>query len=105
MNKDLSDLIFIGFAQLSYLDWHKLKKGNGKKLKMIFGEGSDDFNQIKTKKYKDYKKTNYAIDVTSDGKRIYSSEDSRLFYLYSEDSVNAEANPKYPEFGNWEFIT
>ncbi len=103
MNNTMSDIIFAGFAQLSYLDWHKLTVlPKGTQIKEIFKEGAIAFNQIKTDDYKNYKKSNYSVDETIHGKRIYSAKDARLFYLYSEDATNAENNPKYPDFGEWQ---
>ena len=102
MNNTMSDIIFAGFAQLSYLDWHELTFfPKGTKLNVIL-KNTKAFNQIKTDDYKNYKKSNYSVDETIHGKRIYSAKDARLFYLYSEDATNAENNPKYPDFGEWQ---
>lgn len=49
----MSDIIFAGFSQLSYLDWHNLKASQGKKLSSIFGKDTLAFNQIKTSDYND----------------------------------------------------
>ena len=101
MNNLMSDIIFAGFAQLSYLDWHKLKASQGKKLSSILGKDTLAFNQIKTSDYKGNGKSNYSVDETIDGKKIYSATDARLFYLYSEHE-EPNNNPKYPDFGEWE---
>jgi hypothetical protein len=48
----MMDIIYAGFAQLSYLDWHKLTLvPKGTKLKNIFKEGTVAFNQILTDDY------------------------------------------------------
>ncbi len=49
----MKDIIYAGFAQLSYLDWHKLNiKHKGLKLNNILGKDIRIFNQIKTSNYK-----------------------------------------------------
>lgn len=100
MNEMMSDVIFAGFAQLSYLDWHKLDN-NYKNLKLdtLLKPNSLAFNQIKTSDYKGNGKSNYSVDETIDGKKIYSATDARLFYLYSEHE-EPNNNPKYPTLGN-----
>lgn len=139
----MSDIIFAGFAQLSYLNWHKLTLlPKGTKLNVIL-ENTNAFNQIKTSDYNDMyppltkeqenklkqeiiqevvKGNGYKITKPTKGKKeessavkdylelskakhkIYHHKDPRLFYLYSENAKNAEKTPKYPEFGEWEFI-
>jgi hypothetical protein len=57
----MKDLIYAGFAQLSYLDWHKLNikhkgvklniKHKGVKLNNILGKDTKIFNQILTDDY------------------------------------------------------
>jgi len=48
----MKDIKYAGFAQLSYLDWHKLNNVyKGTKLNSIFGEKKDAFNQIVTDSY------------------------------------------------------
>jgi len=48
----MKDIIYAGFAQLSYLDWHKLDKKFSKfKLSQIFGKDTEAFNQIVTDSY------------------------------------------------------
>lgn len=50
------------------------------------------------------KEENYCYRIENN-KRIYSEYDARLFYLYSENEEGEpEKNPKYPEFGQWEFL-
>lgn len=102
----MNDVIYAGFAQLSYLNWHKLdNKSSGLKLSSIFGKDTKIFTQIKTSDYnvmqtdgKDYyvKKEN--------NKKIYDRKDARIFYLYSENEKEPGKNPMHPEFGEWEFV-
>ena len=107
----MKDVIYAGFAQLCYLDWHNLKddfiknKLNGeKKLSRILGNVGA-FNQIKTQAYENLmEREDYCYRIENN-KRIYSEYDARLFYLYSENEEGEpEKNPKYPEFGQWEFL-
>jgi hypothetical protein len=99
----MKDAIYAGFAQLSYLNWHNLK--NGEKLFTVFEE-EHLFNQIKTPDYNKWNKGNneYYVNLSKEGHKIYAKEDSRIFYLYSEDKELAEKNPKFSEFGEWEFL-
>lgn len=110
----MNDLIYLGFAQLSYLDWHNidknsiLEKVSNLKLKSIL-ENADTFNQIKTpdygKKGMSDKSNNYC-EKLENGKKIYNKADARLFYLYSEHLEDPDelANKKFPEFQEWEFV-
>ncbi|MGM0508839.1 MAG: PAAR-like protein, partial [Fusobacteriota bacterium] len=54
--------------------------------------------------YDEWKKSDGYYVRKEEEKKIYSAKDSRIFYLYSEDKVNAEDNPKYPELRDWEFL-
>lgn len=102
----MKDIIYAGFAQLSYLNWHNLeKKFQGNKLKSIF-DSMPAFNQIKTPDYDAMETdgTDCYVKKTEDGKKIYDSKDARAFYLYSENEGNPNENPMYPEFGDWQFI-
>lgn len=102
----MKDIIYAGFAQLSYLDWHKLTLvPKGTKLRDIFGIRKEAFNQIKTSNYKKMETDGQDYYVRKEeGIKIYASTDARSFYLYSEDKEKAEQNPFYKEFGEWEFI-
>lgn len=43
----MKDIMYAGFAQLSYLDWHKSdNKSTGLKLSNIFSNDTKIFNQI-----------------------------------------------------------
>ncbi len=93
----MKDIIFAGFSQLSYLNWHNLSEKlistslKGKRdLKSIF-DAKDAFNKIKTNEYSTYSGPNYSLKDTGLSKQnIYSCLDARLFYVYSEDRGNAE---------------
>lgn len=127
----MKDIIYAGFAQLSYLDWHKLTLvPKGTKLRDIFGIRKEAFNQILTDDYiemyggtkannKHVKGKGFTLSrphledtITLDkdyshldkGRKIYNAKDARLFYLYSENEEKPDDNPFYPQFGNWEFI-
>ncbi len=101
----MNDVIFAGFAQFSYLNWHKLSNTyKGYKLTDIF-QKDIVFNKIKTNEYSTYSGPNYSLKDTGLSKQnIYSCLDARLFYVYSEDRGNAEKNPKYPDFRDWQFV-
>ncbi len=100
----MNDVIFAGFAQFSYLNWHKLSNSSkNKNLKDIF-EDKDAFDKIKRKIHEKYEgNPNYCKQII-DNKNIYDISDGRLFYLYSEHPTNPNNSPKYPEFGSWEFV-
>ena len=50
----MKEIVYAGFAQLSYLDWHKLTLVPRRtKLRIIFGDRLDAFSQIKTPDYND----------------------------------------------------
>ena len=99
----MKDAIYAGFAQLSYLNWHILE--NQEKLFTIFEE-EHLFNQIKTPDYNEWDKGNneYYASLSEEGHKLYAKEDSRIFYLYSEDKEFPKDNPKFSEFGEWEFL-
>jgi len=107
----MKDIIYAGFAQLSYLNWHnsgreinkKIIRLEGKKLIDIFKD-RESFEILKNSDYaKIYSKGQDYLRI-EEGKKIYHKSDARAYFLYSEDKVNGEKKPKYPEFGEWEFI-
>lgn len=101
----MKDIVFAGFAQLSYLNWHKLELNarESKKLREIFKD-IDYFERLKNGDYaKIYPKGQDYLRI-EEGKKIYHKSDARAYFLYSEDKVNGEKKPKYSEFGEWEFI-
>jgi len=102
----MKDVIYAGFSQLSYLNWHKLNgKFEGEKLGYIF-KTPNSFDEIKTPFYDEMIKGNdgdYYLRKEED-KKIYSAMDKRIFYLYSEDENEPARNAKYPEFQEWEFL-
>lgn len=100
----MKDVIYAGFAQLSYLDWHKLPEyipANDKKINILVEKY---FDKIRTEDYDKIYSAGKDYLRIEDGKKIYSEADNRMLMLYSEDEVKAEQNPKYPEFGDWEFV-
>ncbi len=106
----MKDILFAGFAQLSYLNWHKLElnAGESKKLREIFKD-LDKFEVLKNGDYdkiyedgKDYlREENLGNGVMA---KIYDRGDARIFMQYSEDTVNPNETPKFSEFGEWEFL-
>jgi len=104
----MKEIIYAGFAQLSYLDWHNLDdKSIGLKLNKVFGTDIKIFNQIKTKDYKKMETdgSDYYVKKDEKGRKIYNATDARSFYLYSEDGNEPNMNPFYAEFGEWELKT
>lgn len=106
----IKDVEYAAFAQLSYLNWHKLN-GND------FGEADntnvkriiDDkglFSKIKTTSYGKWDKGDegYFLDKNEKGHKIYDKSDSRIFWLYSENSENPDLHPKFDYLASWDFV-
>lgn len=92
----MKDVVYAGFAQLSYLNWHNLeKKFLGNKLKIIF-DSQVAFEQIRTSDYINMERegSDYFLKKEN-GKKIYDAGDSRFFYLYSEHPVDSDTYRKY----------
>ena len=108
----MKDIIYAGFSQLSYLNWHNL--GNDifekmdlkdRKLETVINN-KEIFDQIKTSAYDEWEKSDGAYYArVEEGKKIYSMRDLRIFMLYSEDYDKPDENPKFTEFSEWEFLT
>ena len=97
---NMKDIIYAGFAQLSYLNWHnsgreinkKIVRFEKKKLKGIFDD-RECFEILKNGDYaKVYPKGQDYLRI-EEGKKIYHKSDARAYFLYSEDKVNGEKKP------------
>jgi len=112
----MKDVIYAGFAQLSYLNWHKSgEKLRGEELKL---ENKTLQNIFKQEKYFELLKNGDYAKIYPEGQdylreenigngvvaKIYDRRDARIFMLYSEDRTNPNRTPKFPEFGEWEFL-
>jgi hypothetical protein len=76
----MKDVIYAGFSQLSYLDWHSLDNNSLNKVKNnslseIF-KTNIVFNQIKTPDYNKWDKGNneYYVSLSEEGHKIYAKE-------------------------------
>jgi len=108
----MKDVVYAGFAQLSYLNWHEIEEVflsqldlENYKLITLFLK-AQVLDKIKTPFYDKMIKGDdgdYYLRKEEE-KKIYSAMDKRIFYLYSEDENKPVDNPKYPEFQEWEFL-
>ena len=102
--KVLNHVVYAGFSQLAYLNWHKLgSRWTNKDIKSIL---KDPINLKDTRPdtYNNFYKEDKYYLYKYNGKEIYHAEDRRSFILYSEDINEPRLNPKFPEFGDWEFV-
>lgn len=102
--RGLKHVVYAGFCQLSYLNWHRLmKEYSGKKVSDLSKE-KKFLNATRPDTYDNFYKPDKYYLYRYNGKEIYHAEDRRSFVLYSEDIELTDKNPKFPEFGEWEFV-
>ena len=100
----LKHVVYAGFCQLSYLNWHRLMaEYSGKKVRDLSKENRF-LKETRPDTYDNFYKPDKYYLYRYNGKEIYHAEDRRSFVLYSEDIVDPLENPKFPEFAEWEFV-